>query len=158
MLKHPTPRKAIEFAVETEAMGKLFYEELADKFAMDTKIRDVFASMAKEEEIHERQFKAMLEGALDEPAWQSSPELLATLRATSMSEFFVGERGLYKQLDEIQSPHDAVERAFKLEKDTIGYYQAMRDAIGPSRILDGIIQAERLHLADLMELLSWNED
>ena len=153
MLNDPTPRKAVEFAIETEAMGKLFYEKLADKFASDKDTRDIFLSMAKEEEVHERQFTALLENIPDEPVLKSRPEHLAVLRATSMSEFLLGERGLFKQLEDIKTPLDAVERAFKLERDTIGYYRAMQDVIGHNDILDAVIRAEQLHVADLLALM-----
>ena len=52
-----------------------------------------------------------------------------------------------------RSCEDALRRAIELEKATLGYYRALREVLGPSAALDGIIQAEVEHLLRVTEKL-----
>ena len=46
---------------------------------------------------------------------------------------------------------DALRRTLRLEKDTLSYYQAMRDLMGENSTVDAMIQAERNHIATLLD-------
>ena len=150
MLTDPTPRKAIEFAVKTEEMGAIFYRKMARRLSDDREIHDIFMKLAEDEDRHKAQFEALMEKVPGEFAFKSQRERLAVLRATSMSEFFLGEDGLFKDLDSIKTGQDALKRALRLEKDTLGYYQAIRDLIGDNSTVDAMIQAERNHIETLL--------
>jgi rubrerythrin len=154
MLDDLTPRKAIEFAVMTEENGAVFYRKMAKRLADDGEIAEVFEQLARDEEAHKRAFQELLETVPEEFAYKSQKERLAVLRATSMGEFFLGDAGLFKHLDRIKTRTDALHRALLLEKDTLSYYQAMRDVMGPNEIVEAMIQAERLHVAQLMYRLA----
>ena len=150
MLKDPTPRKAIEFAVKTEEAGAIFYRKIARRLADDKEIHDIFIQLAEDEDQHRAQFEALMEKVPQEFAYKSQRERLAVLRATSMSEFFLGEDGIFKNLELIKTREDALRRALRLEQDTLSYYQAMRDLIGENSTVDAMIQAERNHIAILL--------
>ncbi len=153
MLEEPTLKKAVEFAITTEQLGGRYYQRLADKFGEDEEIREVFAQLAKDEEVHERQFTALLgtvpEGS-DPPGFA---EQSGILKAWSMSQFFTTRDGLTEVLEEIQTREDALQRAFEMEKSTLGYYQALRDALGEEPILNAIIDAEKGHMQAVMRVL-----
>jgi len=151
MLRDLTPRKAIEFAVKTEEAGAIFYRKMARRLADDKEIHDVFLQLAEDEDNHKAQFEALMEKIPQEFAYKSQRERLAVLRATSMSEFFLGEDGIFKNLDLIKTSEDAIRRALRLEQDTLSYYQAMRDLIGENSTVDAMIQAERNHIATLLD-------
>jgi rubrerythrin len=153
MLDELTIRKAVEFAVKTEELGGVFYEKMAKKFAGDPEIGQIFAKLAEDEHVHEEQFSKLLDVVPKDPQVSSQDTRMQVLRAMSMSEFFMGADGLYKNLDEITTREDALRRAFELEKATLSYYQAMRDVIGENSYLEAIIQAERAHVAKVMEFM-----
>jgi rubrerythrin len=150
MLRDPTPRKAIEFAVKTEEAGAIFYRKMARRLSDDREIHELFMKLAEDEDNHRAQFEALMEKVPEEFAFKSQRERLAVLRATSMSEFFLGEDGVFRNLDSIRTVKDAVKRALRLEKDTLSYYQAIRDLIGKNSIVDAMIQAERNHIETLL--------
>lgn len=150
MLTDPTPRKAIEFAVKTEEAGAIFYRKMARRLSDNREIHDVFIKLAEDEDRHKEQFEALMEKVPEEFAYKSQRERLAVLRATSMSEFFLGEDGLFKNLDLINTPQDVLKRALRLEKDTLSYYLALRDLIGENSTVDAMIQAERNHIETLL--------
>ena len=64
--------------------------------------------------------------------------------------FFLGEDGIFRNLEQIKTREDALKRALRLEQDTLSYYQAMRDLMGENSTVDAMIQAERNHIATLL--------
>jgi rubrerythrin len=153
MLEELTLRKAVEFAVTTEKLGNRFYEKMAKKFADDQEISEIFSMLAKDELIHEKQFQNILNKVPKDEGVSSQDDRWAHLRIMSMSEFFMGESGIFKKLDEIDTKEDALQRAFNLEKDTLGYYRAMEDVLGKDDTLTAIIEAEKKHMAKVMEYM-----
>jgi len=155
MLKDPTPRKAIEFAVKTEEAGAIFYRKIARRFADDKEIQGMFIQLAEDEDRHKAQFETLMERVPQEFAYKSQRERLAVLRATSMSEFFLGEDGIFRNLELIKTSEDALKRALRLEQDTLSYYQAIRDLIGENSTVDAMIQAEKNHISTLLSRIDW---
>jgi len=158
MLRDLTPRKAIEFAVKTEEAGGIFYRKLARRFPDNPDVAAVFERLAEDEDLHCKQFGALMASVPEEFAYKSQTERLAVLRATSMSEFFLSGDGLFRNIDEIEAPADALRRALSLERDTLAYYRAMEDLLGDDEILAAIIQAERTHIAELLGRLGDLDD
>jgi rubrerythrin len=154
MLERLTLRSAVEFAVKTEEAGGIFYSKMAKRFSDNKKLSAIFEELAKEEAGHESQFKALLDQVPEEPFLKSQREKLAVLRAISMSEFFLGESGLFKNLDEIKTPKDVYRRAYQLEKDTLMFYLEMRQILGDNDVLDEIIEAEERHVLAFTDLLA----
>lgn len=153
MLEELTIRKAVEFAVTTEQLGNKFYNKMSKKFADDEELSEIFATLAKDEKTHEKQFQNLLKTVPKDPDVSSQDERWQYLKVMSLSEFFMGESGLFKKLDEVETREDALKRAFGLEKDTIGYYRAMEDIIGENETLTSIIEAEKSHLNKVMEYM-----
>ena len=148
-----TVRKATEFAVKTEELGALFYKKMAKKFADNAEMKEVFELLAKDEEIHEHQFRKLLERTEPDAEVSGKPEHMAILRVMSMSQFFMGDDGLYGKTEDLTDVKSALVRAFELEKATLQYYQAMKDVVGENQILNAIIKAEKNHLMKLAEYL-----
>ncbi len=154
MLEDVTIRKAVEFAMKTEETGNVFYTKMSKKFEeKDKEIAEIFAILAKDEVAHRNQFKALLDTVPEDPNISNKAEQLALLKIMSRSEFFMGEDGIYRDLDKIQTRDDALERAVRLEKDTLGYFQALKDVLGNEDVLDAIIKIEKGHLVKLMEYM-----
>jgi rubrerythrin len=153
MLEELTVRKAVEFAVKTEELGNIFYTRMSKKFADDSEISEIFGTLAKDELVHRKQFNNLLENIPEDSGVSSRDERMALLKIMSRSEFFMGEEGLSRKIDEIKTREDALERAVGLEKATLGYFQAMKDVLGDEPTLDDIIKIEKGHLVKLMEYM-----
>ena len=110
-----TPRQAIEFAVKTEELGTKFYQQLAVKFSGEAELKELFELLAKDEVMHERQFRKLLERTPPDEGVSTGPEF-QYLRAMSLSQFFMGAEGLKKKCKEIKDKDDALGIAFELEK------------------------------------------
>ena len=158
MLSDLTLRKAIEFAVKTEEAGEIFYSKMARRFEGNDEVSKIFTALAEDEKAHAATFSKWLEEVDQEPALKSQKERLAVLRAMSMSEFFLGEDGIFKNLEAIETGKDAIRRAYRLEKDTLSYYLAMKEILGGSELLDKLIHAEEGHLTTVARFLGESEN
>jgi rubrerythrin len=156
MLEDLTLRKAVEFAITTEKLGAEIYEKLARRFADNAELKDLFATLAKDEVAHEREFKALLERLPPEQG-PLQYEKAQYLRAMAIADVFSEERGLRKNVDQISTREDALERALNLEKSTLLYYVAMKDALGPSEALEAIISAEKRHVINVTQFMLTGE-
>jgi len=145
-----TPRQAIEFAVKTEELGTKFYQQLALKFSDQPEMKELFELLAKDEVMHEAQFRRLLEKTPPDEGVSTGPEF-QYLRAMSLSQFFLGQEGLKKTSKEIEDKSDALRIAFELEKATLQYYTAMREVLGANDALDSVIEAEKAHLDKVMQ-------
>ena len=147
-----TLRKAIEFAITVEQMGHECYERLARRFSDDKEISEVFAVLAKDEVVHEKQLEKLLESVpAEEP--QGYAEKYGYLCAMSLSEFFSSREGLTRALESVKTREDALERAFELERSAVGYYTALKEVLGESEVLDGIIKMEKEHMVAVMRYM-----
>jgi rubrerythrin len=147
-----TPRKAIDFAVKTEELGTKFYRQLALKFSDQAELKELFELLAKDEVMHEAQFRKLLEQTPPDEGVSTGPEF-QYLRAMSLSQFFMGEEGLKRKCREIEDKDDALGIAFELEKATLQYYSAMREVLGGNDTLDAVIEAEKAHLTKVMQYI-----
>ena len=147
-----TPRKAIEFAVKTEELGAKFYKQLAARFSDQAELKEMFELLARDEVVHGSQFRTLLEKTPPDEGVSTGPEF-QYLHAMSLSQFFMGEKGLKKKCSEIKDKNDAMSIAFELEKATLHYYQAMREVLGENDILEAVIKAEKAHLMKVMQYI-----
>jgi rubrerythrin len=156
ILKKPTLRGGIELAVTTEKLGASFYTTMAKRFKENPEINELFSILAKDEEAHEAQFRALLGKVPADEKNPGSEEQYEYLAAAAMSQFFSTEQGPMKDVEKIQTRDDAFARAFALEKATLLYYHAMQDILGENEILEAIISAEKSHLVSVMKYMITN--
>ena len=71
----------------------------------------------------------------------------------SLSQFFMGEKGLYGRLDQITDRTDALVKAFEMEKATLQFYGALQDVMGENDTLKTIVRMEKEHLTKLLRCL-----
>ena len=152
-IEGPSLRQAVDFAITTEQLGARSYRRLARNLENDNEVAKLFLRLAQDEERHEAEFRRLMETVPLSDAEREYPETYGFLRAMSISEFFSPTSGLTRDVEEIQSRAEALRRAIELEKATLGYYQALREVLGESEALDGIIQAEREHLLTVTQML-----
>jgi rubrerythrin len=153
MLHEPTIHKAVEFAIVTEEIGARVYTQLAEKFAEHEEISEGLSLLAADERMHGSQFKALLGKLPPDENVTTGDEEHQHLRAMAMSGFFDGGHGLAAMLEKVQSIDQALEHVFGFEKATLGFYRAIHDILGQNEILDGIIRAEKQHIARVMKYI-----
>ena len=146
-----TLRESIQLAVTTEQLGAGYYERMAKRFKGEKDVVDIFSQLAKDEKVHEKQFKAILGDVPKEEDRPKRYELEQFLRATAISEFF--QKDYFKNLEGINEARDALTRALNFEKATLQYYQAIGDVLGEHEQLKRIIEAEKNHVITLVKII-----
>lgn len=152
MTRNVTPEQCVAFAVQTEEIGARMYRDLAARFGSDPELRELFEGLAADEVEHGDRFRGLSARLGARTPGPISPEQGDYLAAMSMSEVFDTE-ALSKRVDAIKTRQDALERALHLEKSTLAYYQAMREALGPDEVLDALIAVEKKHVVKVMQLM-----
>jgi len=153
MIEKLTIERAVDFAIKTEQLGGEFYKKLAAKHADDAELSELFSLLARDEEIHEAEFKALRETLPADRVEKLSDADQEYLRAIATAEIFYGNNEALDPADRVETREDALHRALSLEKGSLLYYGAMRDVLGSSDVLDGIINAEKDHMTKVMKYL-----
>lgn len=147
-----TIQDAVEFAIIAEQTGAKLYDRLANRFKDNKELVDIFNQLALDERTHEAQFKRLLNTLPDEQRSGGGRYGVGEyLKATAISEFF--RKDAFTHLSNVRTPKDALENAFKLEKNTVLFYEALRDVTGPNRALEEIIDTEKSHVVSLMKAM-----
>lgn len=153
MIKGLTLQAAVEFAIKTEQLGQKTYRKLAERFSADEELGQIFTRLAKDEAVHEEQFRALLPEVPEDENISRHEERGWYLRAMSLSQFFMGEKGLLARKEDVSDRTDALVRAFEFEKSTVQYYQSMQEIIGMNKVLFEIIEMEKEHMMSLLRIL-----
>jgi rubrerythrin len=143
--------KGLKLAVKTEQMGAQFYAKTAAKFPDNADIADIFTQLSKDEQVHEVQFRKILEAAPPEEEGAGNYEVDQYTRAIAISEFFRTEE--MKTMGEVNSPEEALGKALSFEKSTLLFYLSLKELLGENGPLDEIIKAEKEHITRLARII-----
>lgn len=139
---------ALRIALEMERRGRSLYLR-ARQFAKEDSLRALLEKLAAEEEVHYRHFWSMLQ---QEGEVFTYPEESALDTAKAADVFYPG--GLMQVVLEgaLDSTEAMLEEAMNSERSSIEFYEKLLLSVGDEsqrRVIEGIIDEERLHLAQL---------
>lgn len=143
----------VNIAVEIEKNGLLFYTALAGR-ATAPASRQVFAFLAEQEEKHRALFEGMREDAGKQPLDVLTEDYDGYLKALVDSIIFTDAKGAALKAAELKDEAEALDIGIKAEKDSILFYQEMRQLVRRrDRVTVGVIvNEERSHLSRLSAL------
>jgi len=143
-------REVVEQAVQTERLGYDFYMKMTKKFENESKLKELFDSLATKEKQHEKVFSDLLEKVKDQVI-DNAEEVSAYLRAIVESEFFLGKNKSLPSLEHLKSITDAVRFAIGFERETLLYFYSLKEIVKEKEIVNEIIEEEKSHLRWLTE-------
>jgi rubrerythrin len=144
-------REVIEQAVQTEKLGNAFYTEMASRFEDDSKLQELFNTLALKELEHEKKFQELTE-KIGSEMLENWDEASLYLRAIVESEFFLGNNKSLPSLEHLNSGEEAVKYALGFEKETLLYYHGLKDSVKDKEILNEIIDEEKSHIRWLSDI------
>lgn len=144
-MEQAATQELIEFAIETEKLGSIFYEKMARRLRNETEVSELFLTLSQDEKKHERDLNKVYK-VIKVSLGSNEAERRGALRIISRSEFFIGKDGIYTKYDDIHTGREALDRALRLERKTLEYYTEIESMIGRNLILDAIIDMERHHI------------
>jgi len=139
-----------QIAIKIEENGVKFYSSWSKK-VKDKKLKNIFLALSNAEVEHKKTFEKMLkEIETYEPKEIYPEEYFQYLRAYADGLIF-DTKEIEKKAKQIKSVSKALDFAIGKEKDSILYYQEVKNIIPPHQIkeLEKIINEERRHFFDL---------
>lgn len=144
-----TNQELLEISLKIESDGKKFYSELAEIVA-DPKVRDFFKLMSREEALHEKQFKRLIElKGLERVSWENNPTLREFIDKEFRTDIFPPTKEIISQLPKIGGIQKALELAMDAERIVGEFFRLMHDScddIEIKTILTILEKAECEHL------------
>lgn len=146
--------EVVEMGIQIEKNGRDFYSGAIALIKSD-KPKDIFTYLAGEEEKHIMTFEAML---LDvkkyEPSEAYPGEYFAYLKALAKGYVFTKEGKGKEIAKNVKSQDNAIELGIGFEKDSILFYQGMKQIVleDEHEVIQKLIEQEQKHLLKLYEL------
>jgi rubrerythrin len=142
-------KEIIDIAVGIEETGYKFYSGYKD-VTKDPAVIDVFGFLANEERLHKIMFESM-KNNVPEIHGVFTEEYYLYLKAIGGERIFDNREPLYET-----SPMNALKMALNLEKDSILFYNEMKQLYQEGEeaavLIDKIISEERKHVTVLSDL------
>lgn len=139
-------------AIEIERRGQDFYLRVAAK-ASNLETRDFFKFFAGEEAKHQQLFEDLATrlGPVELPAWSTNEEYAEYLAALLDSHALFSGEYAEKLMAEAENESAAVRMAMSFEKDTILFFNEMRELVPDAEkgFIQHCIDEERSHLRQL---------
>ncbi len=105
-----------------------FYSELAETVS-DPKVRDFFQLMAREEALHEKQFKRLIESKdLESHGWENNPSLREFIDKKFQTDIFPPAQEIFDQLPIIGGIQKALEIAMDAEQIVGEFFRLLHDS------------------------------
>ena len=148
--------EVVQMGIQIEQNGKDYYITVA-KSARENKTKEAFQYLAAEEEKHIRTFEDILSQIEKYEPPESYPgEYFAYLRALSEEYVFTKARKGEEIAGKVKSDREAIETGIGFEKDSILFYEEMKNLVGQGahQTIDKLIEQEKEHLRKLSQLKS----
>jgi rubrerythrin len=146
----------LKASIQIEREGKVFYSELCN-YIDDSTTKEFLQAMAKEEAIHEEQFKRILEEKSDQAyGWENQQNLRELLDNKFKTDIFPPINEIMGQSSKFQGIEQALGFAIEAEKVSAEFYGLLGDACDEINVKTQLVQLEKVeneHL-DRVKLLS----
>ena len=144
----------IEMGVHIEENGRAFYLALCD-MAQTSQGATVFRTLARAEEQHKEFFRNLSKDSCNfEPVENFPEDYFAYLNSLADQYVFTVKDKGAEIARSVKTYQEAIDLGVKFEKDSILFYQEMRQALPEKdgEVLDKIIEEEKSHLNKLMDI------
>ncbi len=144
-----------QIAIKIEENGMKFYSDWTKKVE-DKKLKDIFSALSYAEVEHRKIFEKMLKEIENyQPQELYTEEYFQYLRAYADNLIF-NIQNIERKSQEITSVIEALNFAIEREKDSILYYQEVKNILPQSqhKEIEKIINEERKHFLDLTHIKS----
>jgi rubrerythrin len=147
-------KELIDIAVGIEDSGYYFYTKCREKFD-DKVLKELFYFLAEEEMRHKEFFEKLDPALLDEKGIYTT-EYFQYLTAIGDEKVFKDKNNIDSVIKDINSPLDAIKTALTAEKDSILFYDELKELYKNEQdtftILNKIINEERRHVIMLLDI------
>lgn len=141
----------VEFAIKIEQNGYAFYAGV-ESLISDSSVKELIIHLKNEELAHEKTFRELLSDLTPANVRETYPgEYEEYLKALVDNHVFAADNSGEKALAMVKNEIDALNIAMGFEKDTILFFQELRDLVSEKdqSTIDRLIDEEKSHLRKL---------
>jgi len=147
-------RELVNIAIGIEINGAAFYDSLVSS-TKDATVQEIYKNLADKEREHIEIFQNMLDSVADYQLSETyTEEYDSYLKVLVDSAVFTDDQVARKMARKVNSDVEAIQIAISAEKDSILFYNEMRDIVrrSESDVVNRIIEEEKSHLRQLADL------
>ncbi len=123
-----TTRELLEISLKIERDGKRFYSELAET-ATDPKVRGFFQFMSREEALHEKQFKRLIESKGHKSyGWENNASLRKFIDKEFQTDIFPPTQEVIDLLPKIGGIRKALDFAMDAERIVGEFFRLLHNS------------------------------
>ena len=123
-----TNQELLGISLKIERDGKRFYSELAEKVS-DPKVSEFFQIMAKEEALHENQFKNLIESKnIDRYGWEADIMLRKFIDKEFKTDIFPSTKEVIDMLPKTGGIEKALELAMNAERIVGEFFRLLHNS------------------------------
>ncbi len=121
-------QELLEISLKIERDGKRFYNELAET-VLDPRVRDFFRLMSREEALHEKQFKRIIElKGHKNYGWKNNPSLREFIDNEFQTDIFPPAQEIFHQMSAIGGIQKALDFAMDAERIVGEFFRLLHDS------------------------------
>ena len=148
-------QEIVNFAIEIEKEGILFYSKISKK-TENQGLKNIFLKLENDEKKHQKKFEEILEllgPDKNEYLYHLENEYVAYLHSIIEKNVFDSEK-TDQLINNFKNDIDAINYAISKEEDSIKFYENMKELTPKGNIptINVIISEENLHIRDLLEI------
>ncbi|HUV80755.1 MAG TPA: ferritin family protein [Candidatus Bathyarchaeia archaeon] len=151
--------KALEIAIKLEEDGKRFYTDASEK-ATSTFAKDIFGSLAKDEEVHLEKVKEIYDKLKEERAWPKVVTSIGDVVKTK-AVFPTDAKDLNMTEEEISESVNVLKTGIEMEEKSITFYNGLAEKATDhfeTRFFIALAHEERGHYLSLWDYREYLED
>lgn len=149
-------QELIELSTKIEREGKTFYRELA-QYTNDPEVKEFLDLMAKEEALHEVQFKKLLSNDnIESFGWENDPALREMIDTHFQTDIFPSINEIFEQLPHFEGIQKSLDFAVEAEKVSAEFYGLLRESCDDIEIKTQLVKLEKAeseHLERIQTLI-----
>jgi len=135
-----------------------FYAELS-KYMEDPTVKEFLQVMAKEEALHEIQFKEILEQKGDDIyGWEDHPELRGLIDKDFLTDIFPSVDGIMEQASKLKGLEKALDFAVEAEKVAAEFYGLLAEMCNNIEVKTMLVLLEKAEHEHLQKVLSLRKE
>jgi rubrerythrin len=146
-----SPQDILHVAVQVENKGASLYGVLEGKARVE-KVKEVWAYLKKQEQLHAEIFQKMLDNIGDYFIYETGQREYSAYFKAIASEYIITQSLVEGQIERPpSSDREAIDFGIYVEKESILTYSALKDYVQPGRQadIDKVIREEKKHLVEL---------
>ena len=153
-----TNREILEIFIKIEREGETFYNELAQRVE-NPKVKEFLKFLAKEEAMHEVQFRKLIENKGDSSyGWENQDSVRDMMAKQFQTDIFPPLDEIERSADELKVIDKALEFAMDAERISAEFYGMLGEYCEDIEAKTALLQLEKAELDHLEKIQSLKDE